>query len=104
MTVPAFHPGEILKELYLEPLGLSAGKLAKALGLDRQRIQRLIKQETSLTADTALHLAKAFDTTPQYWLNMQINYDLQSAENSPRTKAALDSVQRLVEIEPASIS
>ena len=74
--LPAIHPGEILKELYLDPLGMSAGALAKRLGVPRTRIERIVTGQTSVTPDTALRLAKAFDTTPQFWLNMQTSHDL----------------------------
>lgn len=76
VTVPVFHPGEILQEEYLAPLGMSAGALAKRLNVPRTRIERLVKQTHPVTADTALRLAKFFDTTPHYWLNMQVAYDL----------------------------
>lgn len=70
------HPGEILDELYLKPFGMSAGRLAKSLGVPRTKIERLVAGQTALPTDTALQLAKAFNTTPQYWENMQANYDL----------------------------
>lgn len=69
-------PGEILQELYLAPLDMSAGKLAKALDVPRTRIERLVKGQTAMTTDTALRLAKFFSTTPLYWMNMQTQYDL----------------------------
>lgn len=75
-SVPVFHPGEILREEYLIPLGMSAGALARKLHVPRTRIERLIKENQPITADTALRLAKFFDTTPHYWLNMQVAYDL----------------------------
>jgi addiction module HigA family antidote len=75
-TVPSFHPGEILREEYLAPLGMSAGTLAARLNVPRTRIERLVKETHPVTADTALRLAKFFDTTPHYWLNMQAAYDL----------------------------
>ncbi|MBO6507368.1 MAG: HigA family addiction module antidote protein [Roseibium sp.] len=100
MAVVAFHPGEILQELYLEPLNMSAGRLARILGLDRQRIQRLVAQETRMTASTALLLAKAFSTTPQYWMNLQANFDLQQAGNEPATRAHLEAIQPIQEEEP----
>lgn len=74
--LPAIHPGEILKELYLDPLGMSAGALARRLGVPRTRIERIVTGQTGITPDTALRLAKAFDTTPQFWLNMQTSHDL----------------------------
>ena len=70
------HPGEVLDELYLRPLGMSAGALAKKLGVPRTRIERIVKNQTSITPDTAFRLAKAFKTTPLYWMNMQTSYDL----------------------------
>ena len=78
-------PGEILKELYLAPLDMSAGKLAKALDVPRTRIERLVKGQTAMTTDTALRLAKFFSTTPLYWMNMQTQYDLatDSTEANP---------------------
>ena len=76
LDIPVFHPGEILREEYLVPLGMSAGSLAKKLKVPRTRIERLVKQTHPVTADTALRLAKFFDTTPHYWLNMQMAFDL----------------------------
>ncbi|WP_439527209.1 HigA family addiction module antitoxin [Pannonibacter sp.] len=77
IAAPAFHPGVLLKDLYLDPAGLSAGKLARLLNLPRTRIERLLKGETAMTVDTAMRLARFFETSPQYWLNMQTDYDLQ---------------------------
>lgn len=74
--LPPVHPGEILQEEYLVPLPMSAGALAKRLGVPRTRIERLVKQETAVSPDTALRLGKFFRTTPQFWLNMQASYDL----------------------------
>jgi addiction module HigA family antidote len=73
---PPIHPGEILREEFLAPLGLSAGALAKALGVPRTRIERIVKEQMGISADTALRLAKYFDTTPNVWLNLQTGYDL----------------------------
>jgi addiction module HigA family antidote len=73
------HPGEVLREEFLVPLKLSAGSLAKACGLPRTRIERIASEQTGITADTALRLAKALRTTPQLWLNLQTDYDLQIA-------------------------
>lgn len=73
---PPIHPGEILREEYLAPLGLSAGALARALGVPRTRIERIVKEQMGISPDTALRLAKYFDTTPNVWLNLQADYDL----------------------------
>lgn len=70
------HPGEVLSELFLEPLDMSAGALAKRLDVPRTRIERLVKGETAMTADTALRLAAFFGNTPEFWLNLQRAYDL----------------------------
>jgi addiction module HigA family antidote len=65
------HPGEVLREEFLVPLKMSAGTLAKACGLSRTRIERIASEQTGITADTALRLAKALGTTAQLWLNLQ---------------------------------
>ena len=67
------HPGEVLKELYLDPLDMGAIAFARRLDV------RLVKGVTSVTPDTALRLARAFNTTPAYWMNMQTNYDMSVA-------------------------
>jgi addiction module HigA family antidote len=73
------HPGEVLKELYLDPLEISAITLARRLNVPRTRIERLIKGSTGVTPDTALRLARAFGTTPAYWMNLQVNFDIDRA-------------------------
>lgn len=70
------HPGEVLKELYLIPLEIGAIALARHVDVPRTRIERLVSGATSMTPDTALRLARAFNTTPAYWMNMQTNYDM----------------------------
>jgi addiction module HigA family antidote len=70
------HPGEILRELYLEPLNLKPYSLARTLGVPRTRIERIVAEKVGITTDTALRLAKFFRTTPQYWINLQVNYDI----------------------------
>ncbi len=83
---PLPHPGETLAEDYLEPLGLSAGALAKQMGLKgRQRIERLVRGQQAITADTALRLARVFtNTTPEFWMNLQASHDLSAAEIEAR--------------------
>jgi addiction module HigA family antidote len=73
------HPGEVLKELYLDPLDMGAIVFARRLDVPRTRIERLVKGVTSVTPDTALRLARALNTTPAYWMNMQTNYDMSVA-------------------------
>ena len=81
MTDPC-HPGEILKHEYLEPLGVSAIGQAKVIGVPRTRIERLVKEQTAVTPDTALRLSKALGTTPEFWINMQANFDMASARKT----------------------
>ena len=70
------HPGEVLKELYLDPLGMSAYSLARCLDVPRTRIERLVKCETSMTIDTAMRLSTYFGTSEELWLNMQQTWDI----------------------------
>ena len=76
------HPGEVLSELYLDPLGMSPITLAKRFHVPRTRIERLVKGETALTVDTAIRLATFFGTTPEYWMNLQRAWDLAHARET----------------------
>ncbi len=82
--LPPIHPGEILLEEYLLPMDISAGALAKALGVPRTRIERLAAGKTSVTPDTALRLAKYLRTSPELWMNMQAGYDLKIEAKAKR--------------------
>jgi addiction module HigA family antidote len=75
----AIHPGEILREEFLGPMKLSPYSVALKIGVPRTRIERLAREETSMTADTALRLGKFFGTTPGFWMNIQAQYDLETA-------------------------
>lgn len=89
------HPGEVLREEFLTPLGMSAGALAKVCGLPRTRIERIASEQTGITADTALRLAKALATTPELWLNLQTDYDVQIAKRGlGRTLDRIETVNR----------
>ena len=79
-TLPPVHPGEILREEYLRPLNMSAGALAKKLNVPRTRIERIAAEQTPITTDTALRLAKYFRTTPEFWMNMQTSFNLKTDE------------------------
>ena len=74
------HPGGILKRMYLEPLGMSSGALAKALGVPRSRMERFVKEEVAVTPDTALRLGRYWGTSAEMWMNMQAAYDLAKAK------------------------
>lgn len=75
LRVPV-HPGEILKQEFLAPLGISAGKLARHIHVPRTRIERLVSEETSVTIDTAKRLSKALGTSVEFWMRLQLHYDL----------------------------
>lgn len=74
------HPGEILREEYMLPLGLSSNALAKKLNVTTARINEIVREKRGITGDTALRLARFFDTTPQFWINLQADYELRLAE------------------------
>ena len=71
------HPGEILREEFLEPMGISQYRLAKDISVDPRRINAIIQGKRAVTADTALRLARYFDTSERFWLNLQAQYDLE---------------------------
>jgi addiction module HigA family antidote len=73
------HPGEVLREDFLVPMKLSPYAVARACGVPRTRIERLAREQTAVTADTALRLARYLGTTPEFWMNMQAQYDLERA-------------------------
>ena len=73
------HPGEILREDFLAPLGMSQYRLAKAIGVPLPRVNDIVRGKRAITADTALRLARFFNTTPQFWLGLQAQYDLDRA-------------------------
>lgn len=80
-NLPAVHPGEILRDLYLLPMEMSPYGLAKMLHVPRTRIERIVAEKTAITPDTALRLARFFRTTPEFWMNLQNSFDLkQEAE------------------------
>jgi len=80
--LPPLHPGEVLREELLVPLGLSAGALAKAMGVPRTRVERIAAESIGITADSALRLSKALGTSAQLWLNLQNRYDVEVAERA----------------------
>lgn len=81
-TYDPIHPGEILKEEFLIPLGVSAAEIARAIHVPPNRVTRLINGQAAVTPDTALRLARALRTTPEFWLNLQLRFDLSTAANA----------------------
>jgi len=78
------HPGEILREEFIKPHGLSPRKLAQELGVPAPRINDIVLECRGITADTALRLAKFFGTTPKFWMNLQVSYELRAAEEAQK--------------------
>ena len=79
--LPPIHPGEILKEEFLEPMGISQYRLAKDISVPPRRINEIVHGKRSITADTALRLGRFFGISPQFWLNIQTRYDLETTED-----------------------
>ena len=75
--IPPIHPGEILLEEYLKPLGLSQYRLAKDISVPARRVNEIVHGKRAITADTALRLARYFGTSDRFWLNLQTRYDLE---------------------------
>ena len=90
--IDPIHPGEILAEEFLAPHGLSATAFAKRLGVPANRITRIIAGNSSVTADTALLLAAAFDMTAEFWLNLQTTYDLETARQNAEIMARAKTI------------
>ena len=84
--LPPIHPGEVLREEFLKPMGLTPYGVAQACGIPRTRIERLAREETPITADTALRLARYFGTTPAFWMGMQAQYELERAQDALATE------------------
>ena len=79
--LPPIHPGEILMEEFLEPMGISQYRLAKDISVPPRRINEIVHGKRSITADTALRLGRFFGMSPQFWLNLQTRYDLEVTED-----------------------
>ena len=84
------HPGEVLNEEFLKPLGMSVNALAMALRVPATRIGAVVKGERSVTADTALRLARFFGTSPEFWINQQAMHDLTKAQRENGASIARD--------------
>ncbi len=90
------HPGQIIREDYLEPLGLTITELSKVLGVSRKTLSKIVNGRGSVSPEMALKLSRAFDTSPEFWLNLQTNYDLWEASQK---SSNWQSVSRLVRYE-----
>ncbi len=84
--LPPVHPGEILRDEFLQPMQLSIYRLARNLKVSRPRLNEIVLGRRAVTTDTALRLARYFGTTPEFWINLQTHYDLDVAERTVRHK------------------
>jgi len=84
------HPGEILREEFMNPTGLSMNRLALELRVPVTRIAEIVHERRAITTDTALRLGRYFKTTPVFWMNLQVRYDLEIAEDQQAEKIARD--------------
>jgi antitoxin HigA-1 len=82
IVLPPLHPGEVLREDFLIPLGLSAGTVARACGVPRTRIERIAAEQIGISTDTALRLGRYFGTTPDFWLNLQRDFEVETLTRS----------------------
>jgi addiction module HigA family antidote len=92
--LPPLHPGEVLREEFLAPLGMSAYALAKALHVPVNRVTAILAGERAISADTALRLARFFGTTPEFWINLQGAYDLELAQSEHGVEIAAEVRER----------
>ena len=76
------HPGEVLQEEFMRPMGLSQNRLAREIGVSPRRINEIVYGERAINADSALRLAKYFDNDPRFWLGLQVDFDLEEAKNA----------------------
>ena len=79
--MPPIHPGKILLEEFLQPMGISQYRLAKDISVSPRRINEIVHQKRAISVDTALRLGIFFDMSPQFWMNLQSRYDLEKAED-----------------------
>jgi len=91
--LPNVHPGEVLEEDFLKPLGVSHYRLAKEIGVSQRRIDEIVAGKRSITAETALLLGRYFGIEPQTWLNLQASYDLEESATALRER--LDGIRPL---------
>ena len=82
--LPNIHPGDVLQEEFLVPMGISAYRLAKDIGIPQTRVSQIIKGERRVTADTALRLAKHFGNSAKFWLGLQDDFDLEEEMTAKR--------------------
>ena len=95
--LPPIHPGEVLREEFMLPLRLTPYALAKSMGVPRTRVERIAREETAVTPDTALRLGRVFNTSAELWMNLQSRFDLAVARE--RTEGSISDLPVLVAAE-----
>lgn len=91
--LPNIHPGEVLSEEFLKPMGITAYRLSKDLGIPQTRVSQILKMKRRITADTALRLSQYFGTSPKFWLGLQDDYDIEEASRAKEKEfAAIERV------------
>lgn len=95
--IKPIHPGEILQEEFMSPKGISQNQLGRDLGVPPRRINEIIQKKRGISADTALRLARYFDMSPQFWMGLQMDYDLAVEEDRIAGK-----IKKQVKIHPSS--
>jgi len=95
--LPPIHPGEMLREEFMVPMGLTSYALAKAMNVPRTRVERLVREETGISPEMALRLGHVFSTTPELWMNLQSRYELIVARRA--AGHALDGLPVLIAAE-----
>jgi antitoxin HigA-1 len=94
--LPPLHPGEVLREEFMEPLDLTAYSLAPRIGVPRTRVERIIREEKGISADTALRLGAYFHTTPEFWLNLQSKFELETARREKGMARKLLKIEEMM--------
>jgi antitoxin HigA-1 len=95
---PPTHPGSILRVHYLEPFEISVTDLAKKLKLSRKTVSKILNERSAVTPDVALRLSRAFETTPELWLNLQRNYDLWHTANETTDWQTITPISNMVHV------
>jgi addiction module HigA family antidote len=93
LTFKPMHPGEVLREEFMAPLGLTAYRVARAIDVPPNRIQDIARERRSITPGTALRLAKLFGNSPEFWMNLQTHYDLECERES--NEAAIEAIKQI---------
>ena len=101
--LPPVHPGEILRDEFLMPLGLSVYRLARALKISRPRLNDIVLGRRGVTIDTALRLGRYFGTTPEFWINLQARHDLDVAERTSRLEIERQIEPHASNADPVSV-